>query len=62
MSRTNELIKTLDSDKPEDKPQYVSFRISPKDFKQMGAFAKFLHKRGLIKAPTYLFSAVDSLH
>ena len=45
MSEETKSIELID-----DKPSYVSFRISSEEFKQMECFAKFLHKQGVIKA------------
>ncbi|MGC2684096.1 MAG: hypothetical protein WA323_19725 [Candidatus Nitrosopolaris sp.] len=47
MSEETKSIELID-----DKPSYVSFRISSEEFKQMECFAKFLHKQGVIKAAT----------
>jgi hypothetical protein len=35
-----------------NKQQFVSFRISSEDFTRIEEFARFLHSRGVIKAPT----------
>jgi hypothetical protein len=35
-----------------NKQQFVSFRISHEDFTRIEEFARFLHSRGVIKAPT----------
>ena len=35
-----------------NKQQFVSFRISREDFTRIEEFARFLHSRGVIKAPT----------
>ena len=36
----------------DNKQQFVSFRISHEDFTRIEEFARFLHSRGVIKAPT----------